>query len=499
MDCEACRKVIIYRLFRHLARGAFAMGRLLVGFGLIGALSQAVLAHAHTTRVQKVTVLAPEDRALSAQCHLFLVRPDLRTPVLRSFVEKTLRERKAKWASLRSDANAKRMQIETEAACSNVLRQITAPATSPFLYWKQPDAPFSLSTPSSQETSNQPAHSGPSEREIDKRIYGGSTVIVRPQEPTVALTSTDIQSQASSSPSSPSSAVQERALLQTEAKDYSISRDVLTLPSVKGAASVATSVVVPVPAPGPIPNDESNEPRKVRTVKVVSEPRLVGVAEPHVVRTAAMRDEGNTPVANPAPQIEPWPPPIPTDQAIFTIDPATIKTVGNFADALTKRLNRAGIYHLRFWGAPDGIAVVAPLEAIDSEGHPLRMEPESLEARSDTGGPLTAIIQGFRKLLSAPIRDSRILLFILTDDSNAKNPAVPMSPSIARDWTQNGYMRPDINRDLPLTASHFVVVNVYEFHKEKIGDPELLTEEHKLHSVLEHLAASDLEWNGFLK
>ena len=33
-----------------------------------------------------------------------------------------------------------------------------------------------------------------------------------------------------------------------------------------------------------------------------------------------------------APQIEPWPPPIPTDQAIFTVAPGDKKTVGEFAD-----------------------------------------------------------------------------------------------------------------------------------------------------------------------
>jgi hypothetical protein len=198
-------------------------------------------------------------------------------------------------------------------------------------------------------------------------------------------------------------------------------------------------------------------------------------------------------------QIEPWPPPVPTDQATFTIDPVSLKNVGNFADALTERLHRAGFRHLRFWGAPDGMAVVVPLQAIDSEGRPLKPDADSAQAESDTGGPVMSIIDGFRRLLSAPIRDSRILLFILTDDSNAKNSAEKMSAGIATNWTQNGYMRLDINRDLPLTPSHFVLVNVYEFRKEDKGDPQLLTADHMLHSVAGHLAASRLDIAGLLK
>ena len=73
-----------------------------------------------------------------------------------------------------------------------------------------------------------------------------------------------------------------------------------------------------------------------------------------------------------------------------------------------------------------------------------------------------------------------------------------MTTAIAQTWTQNEYMRPEVNRKVRLTDKHFVVVNVYEFRKEK-GDPELLTQEHMHHHVLDHLAASQLDFSGLLQ
>jgi hypothetical protein len=108
-----------------------------------------------------------------------------------------------------------------------------------------------------------------------------------------------------------------------------------------------------------------------------------------------------------APQIEPWPPPIPTDQAVFTIDRTNLKTVGDFEDALVQRLHDAGIRHLRFWGAPNGVAVVAPFEAIDETARPVRTTAIATGAQTERAGPLSAIFEGFRVLLSEPIRDFR--------------------------------------------------------------------------------------------
>jgi hypothetical protein len=74
-----------------------------------------------------------------------------------------------------------------------------------------------------------------------------------------------------------------------------------------------------------------------------------------------------------------------------------------------------------------------------------------------------------------------------------------MTAKIGQQWTQNGYMRPDVDRSVELTDQHFVLVDVYEFRKDNEGDPVLLTEDHKRHSVGEHLVASQLDVNGLLK
>lgn len=44
------------------------------------------------------------------------------------------------------------------------------------------------------------------------------------------------------------------------------------------------------------------------------------------------------------PEIEPWPPPTPTDQATFAVDTEKFKTVGDLSDSLMRRLNGAGIF-----------------------------------------------------------------------------------------------------------------------------------------------------------
>src|SRR5262249_41228603 len=104
------------------------------------------------------------------------------------------------------------------------------------------------------------------------------------------------------------------------------------------------------------------------------------------------------------------------------------------------------------------------------------------------------------QLVSEPIRDSRVLLFVLTNDSRAKHQTVPMTAEIGRQWMQNDYMRPEVNRSVKLTDQHFVLAAVYEFRKENNeSDPAFLTEDHKRHSLKEHLAASQLDINGFLK
>lgn len=167
--------------------------------------------------------------------------------------------------------------------------------------------------------------------------------------------------------------------------------------------------------------------------KTIIAPPVPGTPPP---LTAGRNDRGITITPQtPVPQIEPWPPPIATDQATFTVDRAKLRTVGDFSDAVMGRLNEAGIRHLRFWGAPNGVAIVVPMDPVDQHGRPTRNGPSGASPEARAGGPLTTIMAGFRRLISEPIRDLRILLFVLTDDSKAKSPAVPMTANIGRQWT----------------------------------------------------------------
>ena len=360
-------------------------------FTVLILLATGMSAHSQARSDETQRIVA-EDKALIAECRLFLLRPDLRTPTLRKFVTDALQGREVAWTregdanDIAHDLTVRRAMVK--AICNEAL--VGAPISPP----------------------SAPAPPPPTASNTDTAGWVA-------REPPGAVA----------------------ASMQ---------------PAREGGRS------------GRHAGDDSGSPSVEHS--------------PHQ-----------------APQIEPWPPPVPTDQATFAVDRTKLKTVGSFADALMLRLNDAGIRHLRFWGAPNGVAVVAPLEAIDENARPLRANASASDAATEKGGPLSMIFEGFRHLLSGPIRDSRILLFVLTTDSKANSPAVPMTAEIARQWTQNDYMRPDVNRSVKLTEQHFVVVDVYEFRKDNEGDPALLTEGHKRHSVIEHLAASQLDVNGLLK
>jgi len=247
---------------------------------------------------------------------------------------------------------------------------------------------------------------------------------------------------------------------------------------------------------GPHPQPTPVAPPTASTVPTA--PMVVAVDRPPTTGRADQINSRPPNFDHQTPQIEPWPPPRPTDQAEYSIDRTNFKTVGEFADALMARLNGAGMHHLRFWGAPNGVAVVVPLEAIDERARPI--ETNANTGGTQTGGPLSAIVEGFLQLVSEPIRDSRVLLFVLTNDSKARHQTAPMTPEIGRQWMQNDYMRPEVNRSVELTDQHFVLAAVYEFRKENNeSDPALLTEDHKRHSLKEHLAGSQLDINGLLK
>ena len=205
-----------------------------------------------------------------------------------------------------------------------------------------------------------------------------------------------------------------------------------------------------------------------------------------------------------ADQIEPWPPPIATRSETFNkIDVLRpdLKTVGEFANELHRRLNAAGNYEPRYWGAPNGFALVTRCGAIDERGRSL----DIVESRAGLavssgffGGLVGSVTEGARMLLASPFRDSRLFLFVLTDDPGVNDPEATMTEAIANRWFRKGkWTLPEIDRSAKLTSNHLVAVFVYHFRKDFSGEIKLL--ESSTLSVEDYLNASNIKIDGLIK
>jgi len=175
-------------------------------------------------------------------------------------------------------------------------------------------------------------------------------------------------------------------------------------------------------------------------------------------------------------------------------------SVGELADVLVARVNGDGPPRsLRFWGAPGGFAMVVPFEPIDNSGQPMSLRGAPVLAALSPQGAVESLWECFRRMMAEPIRDSRMLLIIVTTDSAVNHPKEQITTAIAETWSQSRYVRPDINRDELLTDKHFVAAFVYEFRKLDRREPELLKFSQKRHSVHTHLARSGINFTGLLK
>lgn len=209
-----------------------------------------------------------------------------------------------------------------------------------------------------------------------------------------------------------------------------------------------------------------------------------------------------SPVPQDADRLEPWPPPVPTRYAIFprVMDARPdFKTVGDIADALHAELNRSGVSELRYWGAPNGFALVTRIEPIDEQGRPAGRSADGPRPVGwSWGGIVEAIYESGKVLISSPAGGSRILLFVVTDDGDVRHPEVTMRPQIAEAWNVQGrFMLPRVNRDTPLSSNHIAAVFVYEFHKDGRGDAKIVKDSPR--SAEHHLLASGIRTTGVLK
>jgi hypothetical protein len=516
------------------AKGASSMGSLFAVLVILATISTTLTARAEVrvVRTRSIVGLAQADIQLLSECRLFLMRPDLRTPAQRRSLADAFRQREAKWKELGDDVNVAenvgRTRAAIRAACNSALAGQTVGSDLPGALQQarallpapqQSAGPQPNVAHTDEQTAWSAAEVAGTRENYQEFIarYPSSANIALARARLESLSATEAAQKWLDTFEANRAAEAESAAAERSGESSRSGEDrhqiIALLRAYKALAKkeaeargdreeqsriALASPHLPPSIPPPVPSNAAPAVKPKTTANFVPV-EVAPIQTPTVSLPSRPLIIADHQTAEPVPQIEPWPPPIPTDQAIFGIDTAKMKTVGNFSDAIMERLNNAGLRHLRFWGAPNGVAVVAPLEAVDAAAHPLGRNRSSAGLDTNHGGPLAAVIEGFRRLLSEPIRDSRIFLIVLTTDSKVKNPDVTMTTQIARNWTQNEYMRPDVNRDVALTDRHFVVVNVYEFRKERKGDPQLLTQDRMQHHVAEHLAASQLDLSGLLK
>jgi hypothetical protein len=175
------------------------------------------------------------------------------------------------------------------------------------------------------------------------------------------------------------------------------------------------------------------------------------------------------------------------------------KTIGDVASALHAELNRSGVSELRYWGAPNGFALVTRIEPIDEQGRPTARSADGARTGGWTwGGIVESIYESGKVLISSPSRDSRILLFVVTDDGDVRHPEATMRQQIAETWNREGrFMLPRVNRDTPLSSNHIAAVFVYEFHKDNQGEAKIAKDSPR--SAEHHLLASGIRTTGVLK
>jgi len=197
-----------------------------------------------------------------------------------------------------------------------------------------------------------------------------------------------------------------------------------------------------------------------------------------------------------ADQLEPWPPPTATEYAArlnIAAEHPTWKTVGDALDALQNELSSGGHHKLRYWGAPDGFAIVIPQHAIDDRGRPISNSEET-NASVIGSGIVQEIWKSVPDLVSGPVRRSRILLFVITTDTSVGDSQALMTPEIGKHWDRNGRFAPSqIDRTRPFTSNHFAAFFVYVFEKGNDGI-HLLTTDRNHQPALQHLHSANLKW-----
>nr|VFK59873.1 MAG: hypothetical protein BECKUNK1418G_GA0071005_100933 [Candidatus Kentron sp. UNK]VFK70148.1 MAG: hypothetical protein BECKUNK1418H_GA0071006_102433 [Candidatus Kentron sp. UNK] len=133
------------------------------------------------------------------------------------------------------------------------------------------------------------------------------------------------------------------------------------------------------------------------------------------------------------------------------------------SERLFLALMRADYFEYSYYSAPGGFVMVTRLEAIDSEGTPLRGTRRFL-LPNDNGD--FEFAEYIRSLFFAPTGYYRFIAFVVTDKSYVASPNV-LSETTALDRLKEGATAlPKAFRDIRFSSSHRIDALIYEFRKE---------------------------------
>jgi len=134
---------------------------------------------------------------------------------------------------------------------------------------------------------------------------------------------------------------------------------------------------------------------------------------------------------------------------------------------LRQSLERSGYYQMSYHPVPQGFALVARLERINSDGSPFT----GGERFNTSFDPLQKFTIGgyLRALFVAPPGYYRVIVFVVSGSPFSAN-GTPVSSKEADQWLENGsnVLTSRIG-DMPYSTDHVCTALIYEFEKRDPG------------------------------
>ncbi|MEM8802640.1 MAG: hypothetical protein AAGF55_08895 [Pseudomonadota bacterium] len=197
------------------------------------------------------------------------------------------------------------------------------------------------------------------------------------------------------------------------------------------------------------------------------------------------------------PQLLPWPPPrasrrLRLDRDLLLAELDAAPQIGDVARYLSAELRARDYDQIGFLGVPgSGFALLTGLEQIDRNAEPLAGSARWIsEISVERGFSLRAFLDA---LLSAPVGNFRVFVFVFTDQQFQENTEQPVSTEILEGWSERSVLDlPDTLSAQAVRGNHQLTVLVYEFFKTENAAPATLRTP-SLWNMRQHLAFLGLE------